>query len=410
MISILEQYHKEMHLELHSILDYWMQYTVDEVNGGFIGRVDHQNKIYREAPKGSVLNSRILWTFSSAYMLTRKKTYLQMAERAFQYLTEYFIDKEYGGVYWTVDHKGLPLDTKKQVYALSFAVYGLSEYYRASGNEQALAHAIQLYSDIQKFSYDAVNGGYIEALARNWDPVDDLRLSEKDANEPKSMNTHLHVLEGFAGLYSTWPDASLKMHLKELVELFNDHIISKESGHLVLFFDMEWNERSGIHSYGHDIEAAWLLQEAAELCDNDLLLEKVRKYSLVLTQAAAEGLDKDGGLWYEYDSSKHHLVKEKHSWPQVEAMVGFFNAWQNTGDEKYLRHSLNSWQFVKKYIRDNTGEWYWGVFEDARPMLKEDKAGIWKCPYHNSRACIEIIKRIRQIRNNKLYEKETFQL
>lgn len=395
MRAELERYRQEMEQELENILAYWMKFTIDETNGGFVGRIDHSNTIYKDAPKGSVLNGRILWTFSAAYNLTKKREYLEIAERSFQYLAEYFIDKEHGGVYWTVDHRGNPLDTKKQIYALSFAIYGFSEFYRSSGNNRALQLADGLYHDIVKYSYDENNGGYIEALTRDWKTIADLRLSTKDANEKKSMNTHLHVLEAFTNLYRVSATELLRVQIQELIRLFADHIISRQTDHLVLFFDEEWNARSKTVSYGHDIEAAWLLQEAAEVIDDKLLLGEIKDRSVALANAAAVGLDKDGGLWYEYDPEQDRLIRQKHSWPQAEAMIGFFNAWQNTGNENYLKQSLKSWAFVKKYVHDKTcGEWYWGVNEDYSPMSKEDKVGIWKCPYHNTRACIEIINRI----------------
>ena len=395
MNVLLEQYREEMKQELEDILAYWMKFTIDTRNGGFVGRIDHDNNIDAGAPKGSVLNSRILWTFSAAYRLTKKEEYLKLAERAFQYLAEYFIDKDFGGVYWTVDHKGCPLDSRKQIYALSFAVYGLSEFFRVSKNEKALSLARNIYSDIVKYSYDEKNGGYIEALTRDWKEINDQRLSAKDANEKKSMNTHLHVLEAFVNFYRVCPTEQLKVQLQELIRLFADRIISKETNHLVLFFDDEWNQRSTLVSYGHDIEASWLIQEAVAVIDDRLV---IKDRLLALVNAAAEGLDEDGGLWYEYEPAENHLIKQKHSWPQAEAMIGFFNAWQNTGNENYLRHSLKSWEFVKKHIHDkNCGEWYWGVHEDYSPMKQEDKVGVWKCPYHNSRACIEIINRINSL-------------
>lgn len=391
----LLQYKSEMEQELENILSYWMKHTIDEKNGGFAGKIDHYENVYEDAPKGSVLNSRILWTFSAACNLTQNKKYLPVAERAFQYLTEKFIDKEYGGVYWTVDYNGNPLETKKQIYALSFAVYGLSEFYKATKNETAKHFAISLYNDIIQYSYDKKNGGYIEAFSRQWKEMSVLQLSAKDANERKSMNTHLHVLEGFANLYTIWPHQILKQQLAELVNIFDEHIISTKTGHLLLFFDDEWNGKSQMISYGHDIEASWLIQEATYLLKNDLLLLKMKNKSVALANAASEGLDEDGGLWYEYDNAKQKLIKEKHWWVQAEAMVGFFNAWQITNDEKYLNQSLQSWQFVKKYMLDTaSGEWYWGVDENYLSMKNEDKVGIWKCPYHNSRACMEIIRRI----------------
>jgi mannobiose 2-epimerase len=397
MRETLAQYKTAVERELVDILHYWISFAVDETGGGFIGRISPGNQKHPEAPKGSVLNCRILWSFSAAYNLNPKAGYLQIAQRAFAYLQKYFIDKEHGGVFWTVNANGEPLDTKKQIYALSFAVYGLSEYYKAAKDDDAKAAAISLYRDIVKHSYDKKYGGYMEALGRDWKPLPDTRLSEKDANAPKSMNTHLHVLEGFANLYTVWSDNGLKDKIRELVELFLKHIISKE-GHLHLFFEDDWSPKSTIISYGHDIEAAWLVQEAAKMLGDDGVLAQVKDCSLELATAATRGLDKDGGLWYEYETAKDYLVKEKHWWPQAEAMVGFFNAWQIGGDKKWLDHSLKSWDFTQQFIKDKTfGEWHWGVNEDYSPMSGEDKVGIWKCPYHNSRACIEIIRRINSL-------------
>jgi cellobiose epimerase len=398
MNSTLVKYKLELEAELESILSYWSTHTMDSSNGGFVGKIDHFNHKDPLAPKGSVLNSRILWSFSAAYRLTGKQQYLEVANRAYEYYIDHFIDNEYGGVYWTIDYKGNPLDTKNQVYALSFAVYALSEYFGCSSNEEAKEYAISLYCKIVEHSYDKNYGGYIEALTRDWKEMDDLRLSGKDANERKSMNTHLHILEGFTNLFRIWPNEVLKQQLHELLQLFLKYIISKENSHLVLFFDDAWRQKSKVISYGHDIEAAWLLQETAELLNNGLLLIQVQNKSVQLVEAAARGLDRDGGLWYEYDPENFHLIREKHSWPQAEAMVGFFHGWQITGLSRYLDQSLKSWHFIRNHIHDpQFGEWYWGVYEDYTPMVKEDKVGVWKCPYHNSRACIELINRITKI-------------
>ena len=398
----LGEYKREMENELHEILSWWMQMGVDKDHEGFVGKIDHDNKIYPDAPKGSVLNSRILWAFSAAYNLAHNGEYLKLAEKAFHYLAENFIDKEFGGVYWTVDFAGKALDTRKQIYALAFSVYGLSEFYLASKNENAKKIAVYIYNDILAHSYDEKFDGYIEALTRDWKQSTDLRLSAKDANEMKSMNTHLHLLEAFANLYRIWKDGSLKKRIIEIVRIFFDHIIDRKTNHLVLFFDEAWNAKSNIISYGHDVEAAWLIREAVEIIDDNFLRDEVEARSVKMADAAAKGLDSDGGLWYEYDVSQEHLTREKHSWPQAEAMVGFFNAWQLTGDEKFLRRSLHSWEFVKEYMIDKKlGEWYWGVNADYSAMKQEDKVGIWKCPYHNSRACMEIIHRIENIFKEK---------
>lgn len=395
MRSDLIKYKEELSLELENILSYWKNFTVDEVNGGFVGKIDNNNNIDYSAPKGSVLNARILWSFSAAYNLNADPGCLEMADRAFQYINDYFIDKEFGGVYWLLDAKGSPVDTKKQVYAIAFAIYAFSEYFSASKNPFAKEKAIKLYNDLIKHSYDIERGGYLEAFNREWNSLDDLRLSEKDANEKKTMNTHLHVLEAFTTLYRIWPNENLRRKIIELVHCFTTQIINKETGSLILFFDENWEAKSDIVSYGHDIEAAWLLLEAAEAVHDEALTGMVKTVSVKMAQAAKNGLDADGGLWYEYEPSRNHLVREKHWWVQAEAMVGFFNAWQLSTDESFLEISLKNWESVKrKIINYQKGEWFWGVNEQDEVMQGEDKVGVWKCPYHNSRACVELIKRI----------------
>ena len=395
----LTDYKTAMQTELEAILSFWMQHTVDEKNGGFVGQINSNNEIVIDAPKGSVLNARILWSFSAAYNLTGNEAYLNFATRAFDYIRKYFIDRENGGVYWTVDYKGNPLDTKKQIYASAFTIYAFSEFYKASKNADAIQAAINLYDTIIKYSYDKSKGGYIEAFTKDWQEINDLRLSNKDANEKKTMNTHLHVLESFTTLYQVWAYEPVKQKTAALIQEFLKYIINPVTKHQHLFLDEDWQPKSTAVSYGHDIEAAWLLQEAAEVIEDKNLLAKVKKASVEITGAVINGLDSDGGLWYEYEPATNHLIKEKHMWPQAEAMVGFFNAWQNTGDTMYLDRSMASWQFVQQHIQDKkNGEWFWGVKENYEPM-QEDKVGIWKCPYHNSRAAIEIIKRITLLEN-----------
>lgn len=391
----LNKLQAELDAELENILNYWIKNTVDNQHGGFVGRIDDRESVHHQAPKGSVLNARILWSFSAAYQIKPNEPYLKMAERAFQFIKDHFIDQQFGGVYWSVDYIGNPLDTKKQVYAIAFTIYALSEFYSASQNEEARQLAIELYHLLVVRSFDAEKTGYLEAFTRDWQSIDDLRLSTKDANEKKTMNTHLHVLEAYANLYKIWPDQGLKDQLTILIHNFLDHIIDLQNHHLVLFFDEDWNRRSDTVSYGHDIEASWLLLEAAEIIGNEQLITRLKKTAIEIADAAAEGLDHDGGLWYEYEPADNHLIRQKHWWVQAEAIVGFFNAWQVSGNQKYLNNAIQNWQFIKQYILDQeNGEWGWGVDAEGHLMPGEDKVGIWKCPYHNSRSCIELIKRI----------------
>jgi mannobiose 2-epimerase len=385
----------ELEAELKEILQFWMLYTPDLAHRGFYGKIDELNIPGADAPKGSVLNARICWTFSAAYNHLPKAEYLAIADRAFDYIVNYFSDKKYGGIYWSVDSKGNPLDTKNQVYALAFVIYACSEYHRCAGSEPAKALAIHLYRLIQQYSYDAARGGYLEAFTREWQPINDQRLSAKDANEKKTMNTHLHVLEAYTNLYKIWPQQELADHIALLLYNFDEHIIDRGTKHLGLFFDEDWNLKSDTISFGHDIEAAWLLHEAAIAIDHDELIDKMGHHSLMLADSVAEGLDKDGGLWYEYEPQQQKMVKEKHWWPQAEALVGFTHAWQLSGYEKYLQYVFDNWQFIKQHIKDHkNGEWFWGVDANNNRMPGQDKAGFWKCPYHNGRACLEVIKRL----------------
>ena len=426
-------YRAEADRELQAILLYWMENTPDTTRGGFIGRIDEQDRPDPEAVKGLVLNSRILWTFSAAWRITGRLIYRPMADRAYDYLLRFFLDKEYGGAFWSLEASGQPLDPRKQTYGQAFALYGLSEYYRASGEKTALNEAISLFQLIEQHSFDRQEKGYFEAFARDWSLLEDVRLSGKDANDPKTMNTHLHILEAYTNLYHVWPDPLLLSRIIGLLSVFDRHIIgaspgrvttpdfrvatpdsrvatpgaatpdsrittpnSRAGGHLGLFFDTHWKCRSPLISFGHDIEAAWLLHEAALAISDNEWITKTSQLALLIAAAAAEGLDTDGGLWYEQEDGQ--LIRQKHWWPQAEAMVGFLQAWQLNREDKWWQRSLDSWNFVKKHIRCPDGkEWYWGVGSDHSPMPGQDKAGFWKCPYHNSRACLEIMRTLKKM-------------
>jgi mannobiose 2-epimerase len=390
-------YRDEVTRELHCILEYWMLHTPDERRGGFIGRIDEHGIPDAEAPKGLVLNARILWAFSAAWRSTGQWIYRPVAARAYEYLIAYFIDEQYGGAYWSVSASGEPLKMRKQIYGQAFALYGLSEYYRAIGDQGVLDRAIEFYRLIERHSYDARYGGYFEAFDREWTALEDVRLSDKDANEQKTMNTQLHVLEAYASLYLVWPNEGLRERIGQLLDVFLLHIVDGTTGHSGLFFTECWEPRSTLVSYGHDIEAAWLLHEAALVIGDGQRAQRLARLALQLAAVVEAGLDVDGGLWYEQKDGR--IVREKHWWPQAEAMAGYLRAWLISGDTGWWQRSVGVWDFVKKYIRDpRGGEWYWGVHADHVPMAGEDKAGFWKCPYHNSRACLEIMRTLEGVK------------
>ena len=395
MSTKLKQLKTELSAELDSILKYWSKNTIDKENGGFIGQIDFNEHIIANTEKGSVLNARILWSFSSAYKVTKNENHKKIAQRAFEFLSEHFYDPEFEGLFWSINADKTPKDTKNQIYALAFTIYGLTEYYAVSKEDKALEIAKNLYLKIQEHSYDPVNKGYFEALTRDWLPIEDLRLSDKDANEKKTMNTHLHIVEAYANLFKVWKDKKLQNDIIELLETIEKHFINTKTGHLRLFFDENWIEKPDVISYGHDIEAAWLLLQCAEITEDKTLIARYTQHAIQMAEVTQEGLDTDGGLWYEFDPEKNELVAEKHWWVQAEALIGFYNAYQLTQDENYLNIVLKNWDFIKNYILDKqNGEWYWGINQDYT-AIKKDKAGFWKCPYHNGRACLELIHRIK---------------
>lgn len=391
-LQLLKQ---DLNTELISILDYWSKHCADLENGGFYGQINNLNQVNKVAPKGLILHARIVWSFAAAYRLNARLSDLEMADRAFNFLMNHFLDKQNGGMFWSIRADQEPLDSKKQAYALAFVIYGCSEYFLATGNEQSKLMAIDLFKKLEEHFWDPVDGGYIEAKTAKWEQLQDLRLSDKDANEPKTMNTHLHILEAYTNLYRIWPDSSVRSKIIQLLWIFSEKILAKDTGHLQLFFSMHWSVKSDIISYGHDIEAAWLLLEAAEVVKDEVLINLFRQNSVRMAEVTLSGLDIDGGLWYESDPSSGHMLKEKHWWPQAEAMVGFFTAWQVSGELKWLEFTLSSWKFIKNKIIDKErGEWFWGIDHTGKILDKEDKAGFWKCPYHNGRACLELIHRI----------------
>jgi mannobiose 2-epimerase len=378
-----------------SILPYWMNKMVDHEHGGFYGRIDGKNRLHPKAPKGSVLNARILWTFSAAYNYYVDPRYLPYADRAFNYCRENFINEENDGVYWLLNYNGEPVETKNQIYALGFMAYGFSEYYIATQDENALAICRKLFGSIERHSFDPKLNGYLEAFDENWNLLEDLRLSDKDANEKKTMNTHLHVLEAYTNMFRICPNEMLRQALINLINVFIDNIIDHKTYHFKLFFDEEWRARDNEVSFGHDIEGSWLLQEAAEIIGDDSLIAKTQIIAQKMVNAVLKkGFDEDGGLFYELKPDGV-LDTDKHWWPQAEAMVGLVNAYQINQVPDLLEQAIRVWQFTKDKIIDaEGGEWHFRVNKEGVPYTEEDKAGIWKCPYHNSRACLEILKRL----------------
>lgn len=384
-----------------NILRFWQERMVDYRQGGFYGRIDGYNVLHPDAEKGAVLNARILWTFAAAARVLNNTPYRILAARAYDYLMQRFIDREQGGVYWSLNADGTPLDTKKQTYAIAFAIYGLAEYVRLTNNQEAFNAAIRLFEDLEAHAYKWDNekiskckNGYVEALTRDWQPIADMRLSEKDENGVFTMNTHLHVLEAYTNLYRVLKNVQrddvqgtkerITKQLRTLIDIFANRIFDPATGHLMLFFDEKWQPSNTHTSPGHDIEAAWLLHEALEVLGDEELLNQTLPVIHSLAQAAEDD-----------------IMDEKEWWCYAEAVVGYIDQWKLYQDEKPIESNINlelaetAFHYIQTHLMDReNGEWFWTILPDGTPDRTHDKAGFWKCPYHNSRMCIEIIERL----------------
>lgn len=372
----------------NNILSYWTEKMVDP-RGGFYGRRDGHDNLDKDAPKGAILNARILWSYSAALRLTGNETYRAMALRARDYIKNHFIDTDFGGIFWSLNADGTPLDTKKQYYAIAFTIYGLAEHHRATGDPISLSLAIPLFHSIEDHSRDNLRGGYIEAATRDWGEIADMRLSDKDDNASKTMNTHLHILEGYTALLRVWRNPALLEATKGLLRIFLDRILDREYWSLGLFFDNDWQRQDKIRSYGHEIEASWLMLETAMVIGDKNLYEETLDATEKIALSSFEGKLLDGSMIYE--NMPGHADTDRHWWVQAENVIGQLYLAAFHGKPEYTLGAARSWHFIQNNLIDKeNGEWHWSVQgKENRINFKDDKAGFWKCPYHNSRMCIE---------------------
>jgi mannobiose 2-epimerase len=385
------------------IMPFWCGPALDHEQGGWMGWLSNELKPDRTQPKGLIVNSRILWAFSAVHRARPEKLFQQMAGRALDFVMNRFWDAQHGGAFWRLDDTGRVLDDSKKIYGQAFYIYALAEYHQAFGGKAALERAIQLFELIERHAHDSKHGGYIEVCRRDWSEAGaEARLSDKDMNEKKSMNNHLHVLEAYTNLYRAWPEPGVAERLQELIQLFEQRILDARTQHFHHFFDETWGVRSDTYTFGHDIEGTWLLCEAAEVLGDAALLKHVQAVVLRMAEVTLrEGVDVDGALGYEGKGGKV-IDPGRECWPQAEALVGFLNAFQLSGDAKYFAAARRVWDFIENRLVDRIhGEWFWRINVDGRPDLKLPKVSEWKGPYHGSRACLEALHRLRAISAGK---------
>lgn len=395
MIERINTLKHDFKTEVQDFLGFWEKYVIHSGDDVFYGVVDTELVPHPDASKHLVLGARLVWTFSSAYRIFKKDLYKCLSKRLYDFFISHFIDEEHGGAFWELNADGTPLDTSKRVYGQAFAIYALSEYYRAFGDVNALNHAISVYNCLENHAYDRVNKGYYEALSRDWKMGEVEQVSNLNpyASACKTMNTHLHLLEAYTSLYRVWKDEGLKDKLKEHIHVMIDKIINHENWHYMLYFSETWESQSPDISYGHDIEGSWLLWEAAEIIGDPELNEYVKPISLKMAEAVFnEGWHSEGGIIYETDPEKGTVHEFRSWWVQSEALVGFYNAWQLSGDDKYLKATLDIYEFIDKELTDHeNGGWFSSAISDKR---QANRADGWTCPYHNARMYFELIERV----------------
>jgi mannobiose 2-epimerase len=396
----LDRYPPRIESELReNILPYWLKHARDRDRGGFHGQLDDGTGISKDAPRGALLTTRIIWTFSAAYRQYPDPAYLEMARWAFDDLMARFWDEKHGGLYWSITADGVPLNSQKLIYVQAFGIYGLVEYHLATGDRLPLERAVDLYRVVEKYSHDQKNRGYFEEFSRDWKKLRARgpRESAMGSLGQKSQNVHLHVLEAYTNLLRAWSDEGLKKNLAELVDVMLTRIVQFSGNHLNLFFEEDWAPTSHEVSYGHDLEFSWLITEAAEVLGDPAVRERAKQTALnIATATLREGVEPNGGVVAE--GGAHGVTNTfKEWWSQAEGAVGFANAFQLSGDPAFLDASMKTWDFIDKHVVDHkNGEWFIGRLGNGR-VPSPAKISFWKCPYHNGRACMELIRRYRTI-------------
>lgn len=380
------------HLE-EDIIPFWNKME-DNENGGFYGYADSEGNPDKNSVKGCILNSRILWFYSAAYKLLKKPELLEKAEHAFRFLTEHFYDSRYGGVFWSVKADGTPEDTTKHTYNQAFAVYALSVFYQASGKKDALNLAYNLFQLMESKCRDSE--GYFEAFSRDFSPVSNEKLSENGVDAQRTMNTLLHVLEAYTELYRADEFYAVSDAIRGILRIFKFKVYDNDKKICRVFFDKSYNSLIDLESYGHDIEASWLIDRACEVLEDKAYYSEMRPI--------IEGLA-DGALKNGIDAQNHAMNNECESgevnakkvwWVQAEAVTGFYNAFKNQPERaEYLTISEKVWDYIQNFVIDKkTGEWIEDISPDNSVKPHQALAHAWKCPYHNGRMCIEMIGRL----------------
>lgn len=382
------------------IIPFWKNLRDDE-KGGYYGWLSYDLALDKKSEKGCILNSRITWFFSNAYTLLKEESLLEEAKHGYEFLIKHCVDKEYGGIFWSLNYDGTPLDTTKHTYNQAFCIYALASYYEASKDREALELAFNLFRLIEEKCTDEV--GYLEAFTRDFKPESNEKLSENGVLADKTMNTLLHVFEAYTELYRVtgvlpeWKEEAneVRCRLAWMMDLFADKIYNPAKRRQEVFFDKDYNTILDLHSYGHDIETAWLIDRGVEVLGEEAYEEKMSPITQALTEQIYRVAFDGHSLANECDRG---VVNENRIWwVQAETVVGFLNGYEKTPEHsEYRDAALAVWEFIKEHVVDQRSgsEWFWEVRADGTPIEGRPIVEPWKCPYHNGRMCIEVMKRI----------------
>lgn len=377
---------------LTTIIPFWKNLR-DDTCGGYYGFMGYDLKVDKKAVKGCILNSRITWFFSNAYTLLKDESLLEEARHGYEFLKNCCLDKEEGGIFWSLNCDGTPEDTTKHTYNQAFCIYALSSYYEASGDKEALELAEELFALIEERCTDSI--GYLEAFTRDFKPESNEKLSENGVLADKTMNTLLHVFEAYTELYRVSGRQEVKEKLMWIMDVFADKVYNPTLHRQEVFFDAEYHSILDLHSYGHDIETAWLLDRGVEVLGETAYKDKISPITKDLTRQIYETAFDGHSLSNECDRGR--VDTNRVWWVQAETVVGFLNGWQKSPEHtEYLEAALNTWEFIRDHVIDKRAgsEWFWLVDKEGRPIEGEPVVEPWKCPYHNGRMCMEVIRRL----------------
>ncbi len=376
---------------VNGIIPFWKAVHDDEY-GGYYGFMGYDLTLDKKAVKGCILNSRITWFFSKAYKVLGDKSLLEEASHGYEFMKKYCVDKEYGGVFWSVNYDGTPEDTTKHTYNQAFIIYALSAYYDATGDEESIQLASDIYKIIEEKCTDAE--GYLEAFDRKFQPAENDKLSENGVIADKTMNTLLHVFEAYTEFYRVTGREDVKKRLEWIMDIIADKIYNPVLKRQEVFFDAHYNSLIDLHSYGHDIETAWLLDYGTEVLGEEKYTKKIGEITRALTKQIYETAFDGHSLSNECE--KGVVDTDRVWWVQAEGVIGFLNGYQHdTTKKEYLEASKSIWEYIREFVIDkrNGSEWFWLVDKDGKPYEDRPIIEPWKCPYHNGRMCLEVIRR-----------------